>query len=87
MAAVVTVLAHHVNNPEAPAATKADLRVCTTFIHDLEVLAEKSTGMGDTGLVEGRMIAMDLFARLEAILFLGIRSEARRCREEGMQEQ
>jgi hypothetical protein len=81
-AALVTALAHHVNNPEEPAATKDEMRCYNELVKDLGVLAEKDENPNDTNIAQGRALCMDLIMRLETSLRLQLLQTSAKCREE-----
>ncbi|KAH7400613.1 hypothetical protein DE146DRAFT_631716 [Phaeosphaeria sp. MPI-PUGE-AT-0046c] len=81
-AALVTVLAHHVNNPEEPAATKDELRCYHELIKDLGILVEKDNNPRNADIAQGRALCMDLMMRLETSLRLQLLQTSARCREE-----
>jgi hypothetical protein len=68
IAALITVLAHHVNNPEEPGPTKDDMREYNDLIVDLGILAEESAHIGNTDIAHARELCMSLFLKLETTL-------------------
>lgn len=80
-AALMTVLAHHVNNPEEPPATKDEIRCCNELIKDLGILAEKDESLNNTEIAQGRALCMDLMMRLETSLRLQLLETSAKCRE------
>jgi hypothetical protein len=68
IAALVTVLSYHVNNPNEPAPTKEELRGHNEFIADLGILVQKSTDNDGNFMAQARALCMDLFLRLETSL-------------------
>jgi hypothetical protein len=82
LAALVTALSHHVNNPDEPSATKDELRCYDGLIRDLGILAEKSTKIDNSDIAQGRAICMDLFVRLETGLRLQLLQVTAKCQRE-----
>ncbi|KAH5002680.1 hypothetical protein HBH95_059100 [Parastagonospora nodorum] len=68
VAALVTVLAHHVNNPTEPAPTKDEQRGYNELIADLGTLVERSVASSDCFMAQARALCMELSARLETSL-------------------
>ncbi|KAH8704496.1 hypothetical protein GQ44DRAFT_732380 [Phaeosphaeriaceae sp. PMI808] len=66
IAALVTVLAHHVNNPEEARPTRDEIRVCNQLIIDLGTMAEQSVDIGDPDIGQARELCMSLFTALES---------------------
>jgi hypothetical protein len=61
-AALVTVLSHHINNPELPSPTRDDMGVFEALIADLETLAQNSENVDIT---QAKNLCMELWMRLE----------------------
>tara|TARA_R110002003_G_scaffold121_24_gene10872 strand:- start:6058 stop:7812 length:1755 start_codon:yes stop_codon:yes gene_type:complete len=68
IAALVTVLSYHLNNPGEPRPTKDDVRGYNDLIADLGVLAEKSANIENTDIAEARELCMSLMLRFETSL-------------------
>jgi hypothetical protein len=64
IAALVVVLAHHLNNPEEPRATKDELRVYNELVNDLGILDKKAADE-NTDIARARELCMSLLIRLE----------------------
>lgn len=64
IAALVTVLAHHINNPAEPPATKDEMRVYNELISDLAILDRKANDE-NTHIAQARELCMSLILRLE----------------------
>ncbi|KAF2828305.1 hypothetical protein CC86DRAFT_444586 [Ophiobolus disseminans] len=64
IAALVVVLAHHLNNPKQPKPTKDEIRVYNELIADLGVLDKKANDE-NTHIAQSRELCMSLIIRLE----------------------
>jgi hypothetical protein len=63
VAALVTVFAHHINNPTKEALTPVEMQTCLELIKDLSIMIE---ARGDhTDLTRYRDFCAGLFAKLE----------------------
>jgi hypothetical protein len=82
IAALVTVLAYHVNNPKEPAPTKEELQGYKDLITDLGILVEKSTEIDGTFMAQTRALCMDLFLRLETLLRIQLLQNSARHQDE-----
>jgi hypothetical protein len=68
VAALMTVLAHHLHNPAEPAPTPDDLRGVNDLIADMGVLAEKSVNVESTDIAECRELCVDMYTELKMCL-------------------
>jgi hypothetical protein len=68
IAALMTVLAHHLNNPVEPAPTSDELQGFDDLIADMGVLAEKSANVENMDIAESRELCVDLYRKLEMSL-------------------
>ena len=64
IAALVVVLAHHLNNPKQPQATKDEIRAYNELVADLGIL-DKRANDENTHIAQARELCMSLLVRLE----------------------
>lgn len=82
IAALVTVLAYHVNNPNGPAPTKDELRGYNDLILDLGTLVENSDTVDGIFMPQARELCMALFLRLEISLRIQLLQNSARDQNE-----
>ncbi|KAH7077624.1 hypothetical protein BKA63DRAFT_508630 [Paraphoma chrysanthemicola] len=68
IAALVTVLSFHLNNPDVPDPPKEDLRVYHALVMDIGVLTDKSANIGNTDIAHARELCMSLMIKFETSL-------------------
>ncbi|KAF2026187.1 hypothetical protein EK21DRAFT_103440 [Setomelanomma holmii] len=68
IAALVTVLSYHLNNPGVPRPSKDDLKAYNELIMDLGELVEKSANIKNTDIAQARELCMSLMLRFETSL-------------------